>query len=146
MLVQQTKGLNYSLTTNVDVKKTGDNTSAGIALVGAAHNGFAAPLAAVGLSANTDGIRIWRNKASQKETLFYEPMDLPSDVTLIMNVKKGHLITFIYQTSDGELININKEVDVSSLVPWGMGFRYGLVAEGPEDEYGVFKDFSLEHQ
>lgn len=50
LLVQSTRSPNYAITATIDPKNSGEKAEAGIALVGAAHNGFGAPIAAMGIS------------------------------------------------------------------------------------------------
>lgn len=140
LLVQQTKVRDYTLKADIDISNSGDNTSAGIVLVGGVDNGFGAPLAALGIYAGKDGVEVRRNQKEITISNYSDPK--ASKVTLIMRVTKGYLVTFSYE-ANGKTTEIPGEFDASDMVPWGMGFRFGLVSSGTEGEFGVFERVQL---
>lgn len=146
LLVQQTKSTDYSVTADIDVRKSGKDVQAGVCIVGGSDNGFGAPLAAAGITVSAgQGIEIWKTAFGRKEVVFRKKTDAPS-VSLRMNVSDGHILTFSCILPGGESEMLLTGYDVSGLVPWGMGFRYGIVAEGPESGYAVFREVRLKNR
>ncbi len=143
LLVQQTKSLDYTLKADIDLSKSGDNTFSGIVLVGGIHNGFGAPLATIGIYAGKKGIEVRKN---QENLTVLSKTDISAPtITLIMHVTKGYMLSFAYE-NNGESVTLAEDVDASGLVPWGMGFRFGLVSSGPQGESGVFKQVQLSNK
>ncbi|MDR2953849.1 MAG: glycoside hydrolase family 43 protein [Prevotella sp.] len=144
LLVQQTKSLDYSLVAEIDILNSGKDAASGIALVGGADNGFGAPLAAVGITVKDGKVEVWRNAASNIEKLGEETIDAASMfIKLEMKVSKGYLLTFsVIEGEDGVSKEIVKDYDASPYVPWGMGFRFGLVSKG-DGGNSVFKNIRL---
>lgn len=130
LLVQPSKSPDYEMIATVDVSNTGEQAEGGLALVGAAHNGFGAPIAAMGISAEKGNVKVWQTIEGKTE-IFSEATleDTAEMVELRMEVTDGHKISFSW--NNGESWNpLTDNNDASHLVPWGMGFRLGLVAKG----------------
>ncbi|MFV0419437.1 MAG: glycoside hydrolase family 43 protein [Dysgonomonas sp.] len=143
LLVQQTKSLNYSLIADIDIQNSDKDAASGIALVGGAHNGFGAPLAAVGISVKDGKAEVWRNAASDIEKLGETPIENTASAKLEMRVTKGHLLTLsVIDEEKDTTTTIVKDYDASAYVPWGMGFRFGLVSKG-DGGYSIFKKVTL---
>jgi len=142
LLVQPTRSPSYELTATVDLSETGLNVEGGIVLIGGADNSFGAPVAGIGISANQEAVRVWRTVNQETEILGEAPISDQQKVPLRMKVSKGHMLTFETQNED-QWTSITDSIDASSLVPWGMGFRFGMVAKGDSSEYVNIKDFSL---
>lgn len=143
VLVQLSKTLNYQATALVDLEQTGAAARGGVALIGAENNGFGAPLAAIGVSAGKDGIQVW--KTTEGETSLLAESSLPAGagvVPLRMEVSQGHLLSFSVE-KDGNWERLATDIDAAPLVPWGMGFRLGLVAKGKPSAQVNFKKFEL---
>lgn len=139
LLVQPIKSTDFELTVSIDLSRTGPETTGGIALIGAANNGFDAPIAGIGITANQDLIQVW--KISDLETNIYEaiPVNGQDDILeLRMEVREGHLLRFSV-LNNSRWKPIIDLVDASAIVPWGMGFRFGIVARG---ESGNFVNFT----
>lgn len=143
LLVQQTRSPDYEISATIDLAETGDNSRGGIALVGGADNSFGAPVAAIGISASRDQIQLWRTVNKETEILGEKGLtDSNRQVSLKMQVSDGHLLNFMVK--DGESWNsLTDSIDASPLVPWGMGFRFGMVAKGDSTEYVNVKEFNL---
>ena len=143
LLVQPSKSPDYALSAVIDVERTGENAEGGVALVGAAHNGFGAPVAAMGISAGDGVVKVWETRGG--ETEIFQKANLGSSaetVELRMEVDDGHKLTFSWRNGDNwEKLVENK--DASHLVPWGMGFRLGLVAKGDSTKVANFEQVSL---
>ncbi|HEY9560490.1 MAG TPA: hypothetical protein VIR29_06850 [Anseongella sp.] len=59
-----------------------------------------------------------------------------------MDVQDGHLLSFSVELN-GNRDTLATGIDASPYVPWGMGFRVGLVAKGDPSEHVNFKKFAL---
>lgn len=146
LLVQQTTSPDYEISAVIDLESSGDNVSSGVALVGAAHNGFGAPVAAVGISANEGAIEVWETR--ERETDILAETDFTSEsgtAELKMAVVDGHIATFSVKIN-GSWQELTEHFDASHMVPWGMGFRYGMVAKGPAGEYANIQNIELRNQ
>lgn len=143
LLVQLTKTLNYQADATVDLSNTGENTEAGVALIGAVNNGFGAPPAGIGISAGKDGVKVWQTVKGETNILDEKP--LPSGTTAVdlrMEVRGGHELTFSIGR-EGSWETVASGIDAAPYVPWGMGFRIGLIAKGAPGESANFKKFTL---
>ncbi|MEX2477162.1 MAG: family 43 glycosylhydrolase [Gracilimonas sp.] len=142
LLVQQTRSPDYDISSIIDLSNSDENTKGGIALVGAANNGFGAPVAAIGISAQQGQIEVWETR--DQETTIIETLTLDNStetVKLHMNVEDGYILTFSITNGDGEE-TVAQNIDASHLVPWGMGFRFGLTAKGESGTVVNFKEFN----
>ena len=142
LLVQPSKSPDYALSAVIDVGRTGDNAEGGVALVGAANNGFGAPIAAMGISAGDGMVKVWETRDRKTEVFNTASLGSSAEtVELRMMVDDGHKLSFAWKNGDSwEKL---AEKDASHLVPWGMGFRLGLVAKGDSSQYANFKQVSL---
>jgi beta-xylosidase len=146
LLVQPTRSPNYEVSTTIDLTQTGEDADGGVALVGGADNSFGAPVAAIGISASHGGVHVWRTVNKETETLGEtETRDSKKAVTLKMQVSDGHLVDFMVKDGD-DWNSLADSIDASPLVPWGMGFRFGMVAKGNSTDYVNIKEFNLKNQ
>lgn len=143
LLVQPSKSPDYAMLATIDVSRTGEAAEGGLALVGAAHNGFGAPIAAMGISAEKGAVKVWQTIEGDTEILSEAELGQEEQlVELRMEVSDGHKITFSWR--NGESWNqLTESRDASHLVPWGMGFRLGLVAKGDPSQAVNFKHVTL---
>ncbi|MBD3617357.1 MAG: family 43 glycosylhydrolase [Gracilimonas sp.] len=142
LLVQQTRSPDYDISAVIDVSNSDENAKGGVALVGAANNGFGAPVAAIGISAQSGEVEVWETR--NRETTIMETASLDGSsetVELSMSVKDGYMLTFSITKSDGKEV-VAENIDASHLVPWGMGFRFGLTAKGENGAVINFKEFN----
>ncbi|SFU09212.1 Beta-xylosidase [Algoriphagus locisalis] len=139
LLVQGTKSLDYQYEATVipDGK-----AAAGLAVIGGANNGFGAPPAGMGISVKGDQLILW--ETINQKTREIATVTIPSNkqVKLILSMKDGYNMT-TSAIVDGETIQVGDTQDVKHLVPWGMGFRLGLVAKGATDSYAHFKEVRI---
>lgn len=143
LLVQPSKSPDYEMAATIDLSRTGENAAGGIALVGAAHNGFGAPIAAMGISAGEKEVRVWQTIEGETEIINETNLQQPNEtVELKMEVIDGHILTFSWRKGDVWQV-LTEKIDASHLVPWGMGFRLGLVAKGDSAQYVNFKQVRL---
>jgi len=140
LLVQQTTSPDYEISTIIDLASTGNTTQGGIAIVGARDNSFAAPVAAMGISAGNESLMVWETRDRQTDIIEEVSIDSADQFQLKIAVSDGHILTFSAQTGDGWQ-TVAEHVDVSHLVPWGMGFRFGMVAKGDSSEFVNFREF-----
>jgi xylan 1,4-beta-xylosidase len=143
LLVQPMTSPDYEVSAIIDLGHTGPESAGGVALVGAANNRFGGPVAAVGISASKDKIAVWQTVDKETQNLAETNWDdTEGNVQVKMRVTDGHLLTFSV-LKGGAWQVITEKFDASPRVPWGMGFRFGLVAKGPETEQVNFKRFDL---
>lgn len=143
LLVQPTTSPDYEISATVDLEKTGDDVDGGIALIGAASNGFGAPVAGMGISAGRHSVKVWKTVRKKTQIIEELPVNKPSNtIDLKMKVTDGHLLTFSVK-KDNSWEGLSENEDVSKLVPWGMGFRLGITAKGDSSQYANIQEFNL---
>jgi hypothetical protein len=59
-----------------------------------------------------------------------------------MKVKDGYKLSFYGDFGDGQEQELAAGIDASPYVPWGMGYRFGMVAKGTSGMVN-FSEFSL---
>lgn len=146
LLVQPTKSPDYQITTTVNLAESSSDAKAGIALIGGEDNGFGAPVAAIGISVGQETVEVWETANKETQRMGQASIgqsDGPID--LKMEVREGHLLTFSYR-NDKEWKILAENVDAEPRVPWGMGFRFGLVAKGPANQVVNFEKFELRNR
>lgn len=141
LLVQQTKALNYTLQAVIDLEHSNSGVRLGIALVGATDNHFGSPLAAISILAGKGELTVCRTAGAESMAYNTVPVNVP-EVTLEMSVRDGYILTFSYKVGNRTEV-LAKDIDASGLVPWGMGFRFGLISFGNDGEWGVFEKVNL---
>lgn len=141
LLVQGTKSLDYQYEA---VILPNDQVEAGLALIGGANNGFGAPVAGMGISVKGNQVSFW--ETINQETTVFASKELPAGKTvkLILKMEDGYKMT-VFAEINGKKTEIGTQKDAKHLVPWGMGFRLGLVAKGPSDSFGQFKSVLISY-
>ncbi|MCE7056308.1 family 43 glycosylhydrolase [Algoriphagus sp. AGSA1] len=139
LLVQGTKSLDYQY--EATVKPDGE-AAAGLAVIGGANNGFGAPPAGMGISIKGNQLILWETINQKTREIASETIPTGKEVKLILSMKDGYKMT-TSALIDGKTIQIGETQDVRHLVPWGMGFRLGLVAKGATDSYAHFKEVRI---
>lgn len=143
LLVQPTRSPDYHIETTINLKKTGNHVEGGVALIGAAHNGFGAPIAAMGISTGGSKVIVWQTIEGNTEILSESEVSGElADVDLKMEVKDGHKLNFFYRNGASWTPLVQNQ-NASHLVPWGMGFRLGLVSKGNPSENVHFKTVKI---
>lgn len=139
LLVQGTKSLDYQYEATVipDGK-----AAAGLAVIGGANNGFGAPPAGMGISVKGNQLILWETINQKTREIAAVTIPANKQVKLILNMEDGYKMT-TSAIVDGEKIQVGETQDVKHLVPWGMGFRLGLVAKGPTDSFAHFKEVKI---
>ncbi|MCW0484490.1 family 43 glycosylhydrolase [Gaoshiqia sediminis] len=135
LLAQPVKSMDFEVTATLDLSNSGQDVNGGILLIGATHNGFGAPMAGLGITAGHDLIEVWITSGNEKHIFEAVPADPYGDlIKLRMNVKKGDRLQF--SVSDGKKWDVIADsIDASGYVPWGMGFRWGVVSKGETNEF-----------
>lgn len=141
LLVQPIKALNFTLSATIEMSRT--DGAGGIGIIGGADNGFGAPLAGLGISISKDKIEAWKTINGTVDILASTANSLGIEAKIRMTVKDGYKLTFSYEKTDGSWVTLIENVDASPYVPWGMGFRIGLVAKGNSKEKVNFKKVEL---
>lgn len=139
LLVQGTKSLDYQYEATIipDGK-----AAAGLAVIGGANNGFGAPPAGMGISVKGNQLILWETINQKTREIATQAIPSSKEVKLILTMKDGYKMT-TSAVVDGKTIQVGEEQDVKHLVPWGMGFRLGLVAKGATDSYAHFKEVKI---
>lgn len=138
LLVQGTKSLDYSYEATI----TSDpEAEAGLALIGGANNGFGAPVAGMGISVKGNKLTLWESINRERKEL--ATLEIPTgSLKLTLQIKDGYRLQALAELA-GEEQPIGGEQNVKHLVPWGMGFRLGLVAKGPSHSSGHFQSVKI---
>ncbi|WP_321290071.1 glycoside hydrolase family 43 protein [uncultured Sunxiuqinia sp.] len=143
LLAQPVKSMNFDVTATIDLNMSGRDVEGGILLIGATTNSFGAPMAGLGITVGHDLIQVWITSGKEKNV--YEAVSTAEYGDLIklkMNIKNGDLLQF--SVSDGDKWDIIADsVDASGYVPWGMGFRWGLVSKGETNEFVNIRNVEL---
>lgn len=146
LLVQPTSSPNYVISTTIGLDATEPGTRAGVGLIGGADNSFGAPVAGIGISAGKGSVQLWKTVNKERTVLASRALASGADsVSLRMNVDQGHKLTFWVNRGE-QWQMIGDTVDAAPLVPWGMGFRFGLVAQGDSGRYANFRQVRLRNQ
>lgn len=139
LLVQGSKTLDYQyeavVVPNVDA-------AAGLAVIGGASNKFGAPVAGMGISLKGDQLVLWETINQTTREIATETLPSGKEVRLILSMKDGYKLT-TSAIVDGKTIQVGEAQDVKHLVPWGMGFRLGMVAKGSPTALAHFKSVRI---
>ncbi|WP_425636509.1 glycoside hydrolase family 43 protein [Algoriphagus yeomjeoni] len=139
LLVQGTKSLDYHYEATIIPDQ---KAAAGLAVIGGANNGFGAPPAGMGISVKGNQLILWETINQKTREIATQTIPDSKEVKLILSMKDGYKMT-TSAIVDGRAIQVGEEQDVKHLVPWGMGFRLGLVAKGGTDSYAHFKEVRI---
>ena len=143
MLVQKTKTTEYQMYVTIDLKSSTKSAQGGLALIGAENNGFNAPVAAMGISACDGKVFVWETRNNQTISHASSSYDKTlKEIQLKIDVSKGHILTFFWN-NNGNWEVFPLKIDAANLVPWGMGYRFGLVAKGDSPDIINFTEFVL---
>jgi len=146
LLAQPVKSMNFEVTATLDLSRTGLGVKGGILLIGAINNGFGAPMAGLGISAGHDLVEVWITSGVEKHVIETVPTDRYGNlIKLRMRIRNGDRLQF--SVSDGDKWDVIADsIDASSYVPWGMGFRWGLVSKGETNEFVNIQNVELKNQ
>lgn len=120
----------------------------GISLGGAiAKSKWPGELGGIGITAAKDGYTVFSNLEGQYTVLKQSNESLSGATKLRMKISKGgKLIDLFYKNGVSDWLKFHTlEFNASKYVPWGMGYRAGIVVKGQPSEQGVFKSFELKN-
>lgn len=119
---------------------------AGVAL-GGAFSGSKWPgeLGALGISASNQGLQVFNSFSGEYELLKKEDVALAGEVDLRLQLREGgNRILMQYRQGNGSWVELYSEsFDASKYVPWGMGYRIGIVSRGEASQSAVFTAFDM---
>jgi len=136
LLVQPITSIAYDVSATVVTKTTSERAGASVTMVGGANNRFGAPIAGIGIGVFGTKVKVWRIAKDDIQSL--EELDIAGaeeTVTVKMAVTDGHTVDFFWKEGgSGEWKTALENYDAAPLVPWGMGFRVGIAAQGQGGE------------
>lgn len=141
LLVQGTKSLDYQYEATIF---PAENAAAGLAVIGGANNGFGAPPAGMGISVKGNQVVLWETLAQETKEIATLTISKSKTVKLILSMRDGYKMSTSVIVN-GKTIAVGEEQDVNHLVPWGMGFRLGLVAKGDSSADAHFKSVKISY-
>jgi len=141
LLVQGSKTLDYQYEV---VLVPNESAAAGLAVIGGAGNKFGAPVAGMGISVLGTQVMLWETINQKTRIISTETIPESKEVQLILSMKSGYSMTTSVVV-DGKLIQVGEVQNVQHLVPWGMGFRLGLVAKGNPSAKSQFKSVRINY-
>src|SRR5690606_39212543 len=140
LLVQPITSINYEVTARVAVKTTNEQTGASINMVGGANNRFGAPIAGIGIGAFGSEVKAWRVAKDDARVLqTYDRDATQAGGALNMTVCDGQVVGVSWQEGASDWKTAVDAYDAGPLVPWGMGFRVGLAAQGNGGQVRITK-------
>jgi xylan 1,4-beta-xylosidase len=141
-LGQFIKSVHFDAVASVQVT----DAEAGVALGGAfAGSKWPGELGAIGLSASSRGIRVFNTFSGRHELIKADERSLSGKVDLRLQVREGgKRLQMQYREGNGDWIEFYADsFDASKFVPWGMGYRIGIVARGAATEAANFQSFEM---
>ncbi|MNX52833.1 hypothetical protein D3C86_835210 [compost metagenome] len=120
----------------------------GISLGGAiAKSKWPGELGGIGITAAKDGYTVFSNLEGKYTVLKQSNESLSGATKLRMKISKGgKQIDLFYKNGVSDWLKFHTlEFNASKYVPWGMGYRAGIVVKGQPSEQGVFKSFELKN-
>ncbi|WP_293308770.1 family 43 glycosylhydrolase [Pedobacter sp. UBA5917] len=140
----------YIKTVNFDISAKIDPTDAktGICLGGAIFKSkWPGELGGIGISVSKDGFTIFDNFEGTYTVLKEATLSLNAPVELKMQISdNGKQIAFFYKKDGEDWTNFYQTVfSAAKYVPWGMGYRAGIVVKGSSSQTGSFKSFGIKN-
>lgn len=134
---------------SASVKVTPTDAHAGVVLGGAIFKSkWPGELGAIGISASKAGLRVFSTYDGKYEVIKQgqEPLQ-EKDIELKMEVSnKAGQLDFYYRAAKQEWKKFHSQAfDAAKYVPWGMGYRVGIIAKGGANTNGLFKQFELKN-
>ncbi|TKC62075.1 beta-xylosidase [Pedobacter hiemivivus] len=129
-----------------EVETSAANT--GICLGGAIlKSKWPGELGGIGITASKQGYTVFSNLEGKYTVLKQANESLSGSIKLKMKISKGgKLIDLFYKNGESDWLKFyTLQFDAAKYVPWGMGYRAGIVVKGKPSEKGVFKSFELKN-
>ncbi|SMC51739.1 glycoside hydrolase family 43 protein [Pedobacter africanus] len=124
------------------------NAAAGICLGGAILNSkWPGELGGIGIAASKKGYIVFSNLDGRYTVLKQLNEPLTGISTLKVKISGGgKLMDMFYRNGASGWKKFHTlEFDADKYVPWGMGYRAGIVVKGKPSESGLFKNFELKN-
>ncbi|QPH40465.1 glycoside hydrolase family 43 protein [Pedobacter endophyticus] len=141
-LGQYIKTVNFNIEANVNVNET----NAGICLGGAIFKSkWPGELGGIGITASNDGLAVFDNFEGTYTVLKDLKISLSKTVQLRMQIAdNGKQIEFFYKNDGEKWVSLYRTpFNAAKYVPWGMGYRAGIVVKGNAPQKGSFKSFRI---
>jgi len=143
-LGQYIKTVNFNITTEVNPGLA--NT--GICLGGAIFKSkWPGELGGIGITATKDGFVVFNNFEGTYTVLKEAKENLSGPVQLkIQASNDGDQLSFFYKKEGKEWLNLySTSFSAAKYVPWGMGYRAGIVVKGAAGQMGSFNTFGIKN-
>lgn len=124
------------------------NAAAGICLGGAIlKSKWPGELGGIGITASKKGYIVFSNLEGRYTVLKQLNEPLTGITKLKMKISRGgKLMDMFYKNGVSGWKKFHTlEFDADKYVPWGMGYRAGIVVKGKHSESGLFKNFELKN-
>lgn len=144
-LGQFVKSVNYSIIAKVKAS----NANAGICLGGAFFESkWPGELGGLGISVSNQGYTIFNTYDGNYDVVKQLDQPVSGETELKMEISEnGKQIYFQYKENKGNWVDVHSMAfDAAKYVPWGMGYRAGIVAKGNATENAIFKSFTLKNK
>src|SRR5690606_18935328 len=141
---QFTKTVNYSIRAKVQTT----NAHAGLCLGGAFFESeWPGELGGIGISVSNDELRVYNTFDGKYEVIKQTANTLSGEVELKMDITNdGTAIDFFYKQGNADWVTFHSvDFDAAKYVPWGMGYRIGLVAKGDAASSAVVRNVELKN-
>jgi len=141
---QYIKTVNFTIEANVNVNET----NAGICLGGAIFKSkWPGELGGIGITASNNGLVVFDNFEGTYTVLKDLKTNLSGMVQLRMKIAdNGKQIEFFYKNKGEKWVSLYRTAfNAAKYVPWGMGYRAGIVVKGNAKQKGSFKSFGIEN-
>ncbi|RBQ11441.1 family 43 glycosylhydrolase [Pedobacter miscanthi] len=143
-LGQYIKTVNFDITAKIDP----GNVNTGICLGGAIFKSkWPGELGGIGISASKEGFIIFDNFEGSYTVLKETRVSLNAPVELKMQISdNGKQIDFLYKKDGEDWFNLyHTSFSAAKYVPWGMGYRAGIVVKGSPSQTGSFRSFEIKN-
>lgn len=144
-LGQYIKTINFTATAKILV----NDVDAGVCLGGAIFESkWPGELGGIGISASKTGFKVFSNYEGKYQVIKQSDEAVSGEVLVRIQIRDDFKnIDFMYKAGKGAWSKFHTaSFDAAKYVPWGMGYRIGLVAKGSSSQSAVFENFKLENQ
>lgn len=143
-LGQYIKSVDFDIITEVEASAA----PTGICLAGAiVKSKWPGEVGGIGIMASKDGYVVFSNLEGKYTVLSQSSQLLSGNIKLKMKINEGgKRIELFYKKGSADWQKLHAlEFDAAKYVPWGMGYRAGIVVKGKPEATGIFKSFELKN-
>lgn len=143
-LGQYIKSVDFDIITEVEAGAA----PTGICLAGAiVKSKWPGEVGGIGITASKDGYVVFSNLEGKYTVLSQSNQLLSGNIQLKMKINEGgKRIELFYKKGSADWQKLHAlEFDAAKYVPWGMGYRAGIVVKGKPEATGIFKSFELKN-